>query len=101
MPFREESKWNELNELRCLLIFKKLESEGFQHGKQIEYCRKIEAISNLSAENLSAKVCNYKSLAGVNKPSNASTESKEAFKKYGKMSLSEFENVVAEIESGV
>jgi hypothetical protein len=76
MAYKDSSEWNEENEIRCLVIFKKLEAENFPSGKQVEYCRALALATNLDAGNISAKVSNYKSEAGINKPSNASENTK-------------------------
>lgn len=101
MSFRNNSEWNELNELRSLLIFKKLEIENFPRNKQMQYCREMSQKTNLEAGNISAKVSNYKSVAGVNKPSNASTNTIETFEKYKDFSITELEKVVLNLEIGV
>ena len=101
MSFRKNSEWNELNELRSLMIFKKLESESFPRNKQMEYCKNMASKTNLDAGNISAKVSNYKSVAGINKPSNASVETKETFKKYGRLSLLELEDVISKLTTGL
>jgi len=86
MSYRATSKWNEENELRCLLIFKKLQREKFSRGKQMEYCRKMSVESQLDSGSISAKVSNYKSVAGVNRPSNASHNTIDIYNKYGHFS---------------
>tara|TARA_R110002073_G_scaffold278790_1_gene442549 strand:+ start:1858 stop:2145 length:288 start_codon:yes stop_codon:yes gene_type:complete len=91
MSYRENSEWNEKNEIRCLIIFKKLEKDNFPRGKQMDYCRELEKITNLDAGNISAKVSNYKSVAGVNNSSNASVNTVEIYKKYKSYSISELE----------
>ncbi|MGY0587933.1 MAG: hypothetical protein ACW7DS_18160 [Paraglaciecola chathamensis] len=101
MSFRKNSEWNELNELRSLVIFKKLESLGFPRNKQMELCKAMALKTNLDAGNISAKVSNFKSVAGINKPSNASVNTKEIFKKYGGLSLPEIEEKVSEMEIGI
>lgn len=101
MSFRENSEWNELNELRSLVIFKKLESLGFPRNKQMELCKAMALKTNLDASNISAKVSNFKSVAGINKPSNASVNTKEIYKKYGDLSLSEVEAKLSKIEVGI
>ena len=101
MYFRETSDWNELNELRSLVIFKKLELEGFPRNKQMELCKAMALKTNLDAGNISAKVSNFKSVAGINKPSNASINTKEIFKKYGLLPLSDIESQVSKLESGL
>lgn len=91
MSYRENSEWNEKNEIRCLIIFKKLEQDNFPRGKQMVYCREMEKITNLDAGNISAKVSNFKSVAGVNKSSNASVNTVEIYKKYKSYPISELE----------
>ena len=101
MSFRESSDWNELNELRSLVIFKKLELAGFPRNKQMELCKTMALKTNLDAGNISAKVSNFKSVAGINKPSNASANTNEIFKKYGALPLTEIEVLVGKLESGL
>ena len=61
MPsYREDSEWNDTMELRCLLIFKRLEEKNFPRRLQMELCRVLSLSSGMGAGNLSAKVCNYK-----------------------------------------
>jgi hypothetical protein len=62
MSYRKTSHWNETNEIRCLIIFKKLQADSFPRGKQMEYCREMSIVTKLDTANISAKVCNYKSL---------------------------------------
>ena len=92
MSFRSE--WNEKNELRSLLIFKKLEANNFPRGKQVELCREIEKITSLSTGNISAKVSNYKSIAGINNSSNASENTKKIYKNFKDFSISQLEKVI-------
>ena len=66
MNFRDDSEWNEKNELKAFLIFKKLQELDSPRGKQMELCKKMEKETNLEAGNISAKVSNYKSVAGIN-----------------------------------
>lgn len=84
--YRDDSEWSDELELRCLLIFKKLEEEKFPRCRQMELCRELSNSSGLEVGNLSAKVSNYKSVAGVNKPSNASKNTKSMYKRYGNKS---------------
>lgn len=91
MTYKADSHWNESNEIRCLIIFKKLESEMYPKGKQMEYCRDMAKVSNLDPGNISAKVSNFKSVAGVNNASNASTNTIEIYEKYGEHTISELE----------
>ncbi len=96
MSYRADSNWNEKNELRCLVIFKKLEEQRFPRGKQMDYCREMSlTVSGLGAGNISAKVSNYKSVAGVNSHSNASVNTKELFAKYSSFTIAELENIIA------
>ncbi len=94
MSYRKNSEWNERNEIRCLIIFKKLKYENFTRGKQIEYCQKMSKLTNLAATNISAKVGNYKSVAGINKPSNASQNTKKIYEKYKNFTIKELEDLI-------
>ncbi len=94
MTYRENSSWNEKNEILCLIIYKNLEKANFPRGKQMEYCREMSRTTNLGAGNISAKVSNYKSVAGVNNASNASINTISIFKKYGHLSIKELNNIV-------
>ena len=94
MTYSETSHWNENNEIKCLIIFKKLEAENFPRGKQMDLCREIKKETNLDPGNLSAKVSNYKSVAGINKPSNASTNTIELYNKYKNFSIQELESLL-------
>jgi len=94
MSYRATSHWNENNEIKCLIIFKKLQASNFPRGKQMEYCREMSRSTNLDPGNISAKVCNYKSVAGVNYASNASVNTVELYKRYGHLSIKELENLV-------
>uniref|UniRef100_UPI0034DEDEF8 hypothetical protein n=1 Tax=Candidatus Thiodubiliella endoseptemdiera TaxID=2738886 RepID=UPI0034DEDEF8 len=94
MGYRENSKWNEENEIRCLIIFKKLKEKNFPHGKQAEYCKNMSGLTNLDTGNISAKICNYKSIAGINKPSNASQNTKDTYEKYKNHTVKELENLI-------
>jgi hypothetical protein len=94
MNYKDSSNWNNVNELRCLVILKKLIAENFPRNRQIELCREIERESNLTSGSLSAKVSNYKSLAGINNASNYSTNSKLIFKKYNNLSIADLEEII-------
>lgn len=99
MNYKVESDWNDLNELRCLVILKKIISEGFPRNRQIELCRELARNCNLSVGSLSAKVSNYKSLAGINNNSNASNNSKIIFEKYNQYSLTELEKIIYDMKN--
>jgi len=94
MAFRRSSYWNIKTELEAFLIFKKLEKDNFPRGEQIKLCRIMSKNYNLTEGNISAKVCNYKSIAGINNSSNASNETKEVYKKYKTISIENLENII-------
>ena len=91
MGYSADSEWNEANELRCLVIFKRLQAEGFPRGRQAELCRQMAAITRLDWTNISAKVTNLKSVAGVIGESNASRNTREIYARYGLLSIPELE----------
>ena len=97
MSFKETSNWNDKTELKAFLIFKILESIDFPRGKQIELCRQMQQETNLEAGNISAKVSNYKSVAGINNNSNASNDTKEYYLKYKDFSIEELENIIKKV----
>ena len=94
MSYRENSLWNDTNELRCLIIFKKLEAENFPRGNQMNYCRERSKTTGLSPGNISAKISNYKSVAGVNNDSNASVNTIAFYRKYAPLSIQEIQQIV-------
>ena len=96
MSYRVNSNWNEKNEIRCLIILKKLQEANFPRGKQMEHCREISITANLDPTNISAKVSNFKSVAGINNYSNASANTIEIFKKYGSFSIHELKRIINE-----
>lgn len=94
MSYRIDSEWNAKNELKCLVIFKKLEQEGFPRGRQMPYCREMAQNTKLSAENISAKVGNFKSVAKINNKSNASINTVEIYNNYGHLSTNQIEEAL-------
>lgn len=90
------SNWNEKNELECLLIFKQLEADNFPRGKQMALCRELSKKTNLKATNISAKICNYKSVAGINNSSNASQNTIRIYQGYRNLSIQELEELIKE-----
>ncbi len=94
MGYRNASYWNQKTEIQCLIIFKKLQHEGFPRGRQMEYCRAMSLSTNLDPGNISAKVSNYKSVAGINNSSNASTNTIGLYKKFGYLSIQELEELL-------
>ena len=66
MAYNTASNWIDLFELKCLLIFKKCEIEGFPRGMASDLCKELAKSENASPFNsLYGKVGNYKSLAGI------------------------------------
>lgn len=98
MSYRENSEWNKANEIRCFIIFQKLKETDFPRGKQMEYCQNMSRSTNLDVGNISAKVSNYKSVAGINKPSNASQNTKEIYEKYKDFTIKELEDLISNSE---
>jgi hypothetical protein len=74
------------------LFSKKLQADNFPRGKQKEYCREMSEITKLDPSNISAKIGNYKSVAGINNHSNASDNTVKFYKKYGELSVHELES---------
>ena len=87
--FKESSEWTLENELLCLLIFKELEERSFPHGLQMELAKKLSSQTSLDASNISAKVSNFKSEAGINSESNSSEATKVLYQRYGSLTLNE------------
>jgi hypothetical protein len=95
MPgYRQSSEWNDKNELRCLVILKKLQEANFRRGMQIGLCREMARITNLSEGNISAKVCNFKSVAGINRSSNASSNTVSIYRQYNGLSINELQQII-------
>ena len=94
MAYRKNSLWNDNNEIKCFLIFKMLDKEGFPRGKQNQYCFEMSKVSNLTSGSISAKICNYKSVAGINNSSNASKNTIRIYNKYKNLSIDELEKIV-------
>ena len=94
MAFRQGSLWNEQNEIRCLVVMKQLVDEGLPRGRQADYCRELAKVTGLPVHSLSAKVGNFKSLAGLTGPSNWSQNSEAAWKAYGHLSTAEIRRLL-------
>jgi len=94
MSYKASSLWNEKNEIRCLIIFKQLEAERFPRGRQMELCREMSRITGLDPTNISAKVGNFKSVAGVNRASNASRNTVEIHRRFGHLSIPDLQKLV-------
>ncbi len=91
------SEWNEANEIRCLIIFKRLFVEDFPRGKQIEYCRGLSKRVKISADRLSARVSGYKSAAGMIQSSEASATTIRLYIKYRHTSINELEGILSRL----
>lgn len=101
MSFRFSSGWNNITELQSYKIFRILLEKDFPRGLQSRFCKELsKEIRTLSAGSISAKVCNYKSLANINKYSNASNNSKIIYKKYKDYSIIELDNEINILKKG-
>jgi hypothetical protein len=94
MTYHNGSNWNDLTELKCLLIFKKLEFESFPRGSQRKLSLELEGLSNLKFSSITAKVSNYKTVAGVNKSSNFSINTKKIYENFGHLKVVDIEKVI-------
>jgi len=56
--YRAGSKWNDLNEIRCLLAFKQLEERNYPRNILTDLAKEITKISGLSAGSVKAKIGN-------------------------------------------
>ncbi len=99
MAYSTASNWTDLFELKCLLIFKKCETEGFPRGMASDLCKELAKSKNAPPFNsLNAKVGNYRSLAGIAGDSNWSLASESFFKRYKNASIHELESVISRLE---
>jgi hypothetical protein len=87
------SKWNEKDEIRCLIIFKKLQAANFLRGRQAGYCRELSRSTKLDPKNINSKVSDFKAATGVNFASNASGNAVKLYKKYGHLAILELEKL--------
>ena len=96
MTYADGSNWTDKFELECLLIFRKCEAQAFPRGLQLTLCNELVRRSENppSAQSLSAKVGNFKSLAGINNASNYSKNSKRIFDLYQKYSIEDLEATI-------
>ena len=92
--YRSGSKWNDLNELRCLLAFKQLQEKGFPRNLLTELAEGVAKISGLDVGSVKAKIGNYKSVAGVTGHSNASLNTISIYNKYGQFSVAKLQELV-------
>lgn len=91
---KNKSNWNIKSELQCLLIFKQLQADDFPRGKQMQLCRELTKYTKLEEGNLSAKVSNYKSVAGINNPSHPSSDTIKSYYKYKNTSIEDLEDII-------
>lgn len=96
MTYKDNSDWNDINEIRCLIILKILILENFPRNRQMELSKELARTSKLSKESISAKVSNFKSLAKINNNSNASKNSKLVFEKYNGYTIVELQKTISE-----
>lgn len=92
--YRSGSAWNDEMELECLLIYKILEQEGFPRGKQKKLAEDLAARSDLEWGSISAKVSNFKSVAGDNNHSNASQNTIRFYREFGALSVDALKDVI-------
>lgn len=97
MTYKDSSDWNDLNELKCLVILKVLKLENYPRNRQMELCEELARKSKLTKGSISAKVSNFKSLDGINKKSNASKNSKMIYDSYNKFNIEELKNIIIEL----
>ncbi len=95
--YRTGSNWSDLNELKCLLAYKKLEEAGFPRNMATELANGIALESKLSRSSVKAKIGNYKSVAGVTGHSNASQNTLSMYKNHGHLNSAQLQSL---IESG-
>ncbi len=108
MAYEYGSGWNDITELKCLLIMKKLvlikgTAEKFPRGPQADFCRELvielKKIGNpLDYGSISAKVSNYKSAAGYNEQHKTSRNTKDLYEKYKKHTIKELELVIIKMQ---
>lgn len=92
--YRPGSGWNDKTELQCLQIMKRLAETSPPRGIRIQLCREMAKTCPLSSGSISAKIGNYKSLAGLTNPTNASDASEYFWEKYGHLTASEIQKVI-------
>ena len=95
MSYHATSNWNDVNELKCLIIYKKLDKVGFPYGMRMKLCKEICKDTGLEARNISAKVGNFRTVAGE-KNSNPSRNTEKIYQKYNKYSIDELNLIIKE-----
>lgn len=94
--YRSNSKWSDLNELRCLQAFVILKENNNPRNLLTELATNISKESGLSVGSVKAKIGNYKSVAGVTGHSNASLNTKSMFKNFGHLSSAQLQKLINE-----
>lgn len=98
MSFKESSGWNEKTELEAYRIFRILLEKNFPRGMQSKLCEEMSKnVEKLDKGNISAKVSNYKSEAGINKRSNSSNETKTNYLKYKEYTIEKIEKIISKL----
>ncbi|MDA1379613.1 hypothetical protein PCI56_06660 [Plesiomonas shigelloides subsp. oncorhynchi] len=92
--YRSGSKWNDLNELRCLLAYKNLEELNFPRNMLSELAAEIAAQSGLTVGSVKAKIGNYKSVAGITGHSNASQNTLNMYKNHGHLNSTQLQKLI-------
>ncbi|WP_198305877.1 hypothetical protein [Arcobacter vandammei] len=101
MSYRFASGWNNITELQVYKIFRILFEKDFPRGLQSKFCKELsKETKTLSTGSISAKICNYKSIAGINRHSNASNNSKMIYEKYKNYSIIELDNEINKLIQG-
>ena len=86
--------WNDLNELRCLLAYKKLEELNFPRNMLSDLAAEIAIQSGLTVGSVKAKIGNYKSVAGVTDHSNASMTTHSMYKNHGHLNSTQLQKLI-------
>ena len=96
MGYRKDSHWNDKVELACLIIFKKAKSNEFLSCLISMFIDEFIANADYDLppkSSLKAKVGNIKSIAGINKPSRASSDTKKIYNKYHQYDIADLEKI--------
>jgi len=95
MSYQSGSLWNDQNEIRCLIILKRLQAESFPYGRQSELAREMARVTGLTARTIISKVGNYKSAAGLIGKSHDSRATEQTYLRYKDYSIVELEALVS------
>ena len=92
--YSKNSNWNDNAELQCLMAYKLLKEADFPRGMQIQICDNLSSKLNISKGSLSAKIANYKSVAGDNKSSNASKNTIYFFSQFHHVTVNQLREII-------